>query len=66
MSNAPSNVTRRSFITTALSASGGLALGFFYPGRAYSTAILPSPWGSDDVAGAQKSMLGSSSSQTTP
>ena len=54
MNNVPSNVTRRSFITTALSASGGLALGFFYPGRAYSTAILPTPWGSDDVAGAQE------------
>ena len=65
MNNAPCNVTRRSFITTALSASGGLALGFFYPGRAYSTAILPLRGAVTTWREHKKSMLGLSSSQTT-
>jgi isoquinoline 1-oxidoreductase beta subunit len=46
--------TRRRFITTALSAAGGLAVGFFYPGRSYAAAIAAAPWGGDGPAGPQE------------
>jgi isoquinoline 1-oxidoreductase beta subunit len=46
--------TRRRFITAAASAAGGLALGFFYPGRSHAAGIAASPWGADTPAGPQE------------
>lgn len=54
MNYAPIKLTRRTFVTTALSAAGGLALGFSYPQNALASGIAASPWGSDDPAGPQE------------
>ncbi|HLI20878.1 MAG TPA: twin-arginine translocation signal domain-containing protein [Stellaceae bacterium] len=50
--DANSNVTRRQFIVTTLSAAGGLAIGFAAPHLAEAAMqppIDPQPWGSDDA-----------------
>lgn len=40
-------LSRRQFVTTSLSAAGGLVIGLTYPGLANAFAIKPEPWGKD-------------------
>ena len=54
MNYVPVKLTRRTFVSAALSAAGGLALGFFYPRNVFAAGIAPSPWGGDDPAGPQE------------
>src|SRR6266581_1377775 len=43
-------LSRRKFIVTAVSAAGGLALGFAFPGLANARPLTGSPWSNDAVA----------------
>ena len=40
-------LSRRQFITTSVSAAGGLVIGLGYPGLANALAINPQPWSKD-------------------
>src|SRR6266566_6296834 len=43
-------LSRRKFIVTAVSAAGGLALGFAFPGLASARPLSAAPWSNDAVA----------------
>src|SRR5438270_2553229 len=43
-------LSRRKFIITGLSAAGGLALGFAFPGLANARPLTGSPWSNDAIA----------------
>src|SRR5260221_3582820 len=43
-------LSRRNFIITGVSAAGGLALGFAFPGLASARPLGPAPWSNDAVA----------------
>jgi isoquinoline 1-oxidoreductase subunit beta len=43
-------LSRRKFIVSGLSAAGGLALGFAFPGLASARPLSPAPWSNDAVA----------------
>src|SRR5882672_5571994 len=44
------SLSRRKFIVTGVSAAGGLALGFAFPGLASARPLGPAPWSNDAVA----------------
>ena len=43
-------LSRRKFIVTGLSAAGGLALGFSFPGLANARPLGPAPWSTGTIA----------------
>jgi isoquinoline 1-oxidoreductase subunit beta len=43
-------LSRRQFVTTGVSAAGGLVIGLAYPGLAHALAIKPQPWAKDEPA----------------
>ncbi|HMI96275.1 MAG TPA: xanthine dehydrogenase family protein molybdopterin-binding subunit [Micropepsaceae bacterium] len=44
------SLSRRKFIVTGISAAGGLALGFAFPGLAFARPLSSAPWSNDAVA----------------
>src|SRR5260370_38733855 len=46
----PATLSRRQFVVTALTASGGFALGVAIPGRGQAATLGPQPWSPETAA----------------